>query len=398
MPTGFTPTPTRRHDFDWLRIGALGLLIVTHTTYIYASWNWRAHSPHAGLWGDVIIEALAPWRMSLVFFVAGAAVRFIVERMTLGEFVQNRVMRLFVPFLFATIFIVQPTLYAESSQAREHNFLYFLTQEAMHLRTVYGVGVPDLAHVWFLSYVFAYALLAGVAWRFAQPAFRWIERAIGSAPVVLVVAGTAGVFVLANSVLAPIFGRTNLFVDDPAGHVRCLLPFLLGLFLARSTGFWTRLRSARASLCMLAGVLVFAIGGLVASTGRGAEASLVGSLLGVTGGVYGAITLFAILALASSMLNRRGPGLSYLGDAIMPVYLMHQPVLVITAKLAVHLGLPLWIEYPLLLAAAAGIPLLVYHLAVRPYGLMRVLFGLKAGMPETKEISAPAPIFVYGAR
>ena len=67
---------SRRHDLDWLRVGALGLLIVTHVTFVYRTTEWRVQSEHAGLWGDLLVEALAPWRMSLVFFIGGAATRF----------------------------------------------------------------------------------------------------------------------------------------------------------------------------------------------------------------------------------------------------------------------------------------------------------------------------------
>jgi glucan biosynthesis protein C len=70
----------RRNDLDWLRVGALGLLILTHVLYVYRTIPWRVQSEHAGVWGTVAVEALAPWRISLVFFIGGAATRFMLER------------------------------------------------------------------------------------------------------------------------------------------------------------------------------------------------------------------------------------------------------------------------------------------------------------------------------
>src|SRR5262245_53885830 len=126
MPPGFTPTHSRRYDFDWLRIGALGLLILTHTTYVYRTVHWRVQSEHAGLWADMLIYMMAPWRICLVFFIAGAATRFMLERNSLSSFVQNRMMRLFVPFLVALVLLVPTMQYMSEPALRGSNYLEFL--------------------------------------------------------------------------------------------------------------------------------------------------------------------------------------------------------------------------------------------------------------------------------
>jgi DNA-binding GntR family transcriptional regulator len=47
------PSPARRSDLDWLRVGALGLLILTHVTFIFRTTGWRVHSEHESIYNAI---------------------------------------------------------------------------------------------------------------------------------------------------------------------------------------------------------------------------------------------------------------------------------------------------------------------------------------------------------
>lgn len=369
-------SPARRNDLDWLRVGALGLLIVTHVTYIYRTTGWRIHSEHAGLWGDLVVEALAPWRMSLVFFIGGAATRFMLESRDLATFAVNRVLRLGVPFLMAIVLLVPPMWYLTDPLARGSSYIAYVEHTPLHAHSVFGLHLPDLGHVWFLSYLLAYALAAGVAWTFAARSWKRIETSLEHLNIAALAIGVAALFIISDAVLKPAFGRTDMFLDDPAGHLRALPPFMLGLMLTRSDSFWRQLQSARTWLAPLAMALMLAAVAVAAADTLSGH-TLPAWQTGIADGLYGAAALLAILGWASTTLNHDSPQLRYLGDAIMPVYLLHQPILVAAALVAEQAHLPLWLEYPLLIAAALLIPLAIYHVAIRPFAPLRALFGLK---------------------
>lgn len=382
MQPGLSASFQRRYDLDWLRIAALGLLIVTHVTYAYRSVWWRVHSDHAGLWGDLLVEAMAPWRISIVFFVAGAATRFMLDRHDFPGFVTNRILRLLIPFVMAVVVLVPPMVYIAEPQLRGANYLDFLGGAGLHGREVYGLWVPDWSHVWFLPYVFFYGLLTGILFLLRPQAKALLDRVAGSAPVFLSVLVLALFLVVSDAMLKPAFGRTNMFVDDPAGHVRSLPAFVLGLMLARPSAFWPRLRKAVRWLARLAGLSFIAVMALTVVQTTSPATPFINQWVGLADGAYGAVMVFLILALASRYFNRSGPGLSYFGDAIMPVYLLHQPIIVFAGEALLHSGLPLWAEFGLILGLSAGLPLVVYHFVIRQTPFLRVLFGLKLSVPH----------------
>ena len=73
-----SPAPAfpRRYDLDWLRIIAFGLLIFYHTGMFYVTWGWHVKSVHVGTGAEWAMMLLNPWRLALLFFISGVALRF----------------------------------------------------------------------------------------------------------------------------------------------------------------------------------------------------------------------------------------------------------------------------------------------------------------------------------
>ncbi|HEV7689381.1 MAG TPA: acyltransferase family protein [Hyphomonadaceae bacterium] len=382
-------TDTRRHDLDALRVAAIGLLILTHVSYIYRTDWWRVHSTHAGLWANVLVDAMAPWRMSLVFFIAGAATKFMLERQPVGAFITGRATRLLLPFAMTVIVLVPPMMWMTQADARGANYLDFLLAYAFQAREALGVKLPDLGHAWFLPYLFVYCSGAALLMRFAPRGFEAVRREVEhlSAPAVMIVLALC--YVAADAVMGPRRPITNMLIDDVTGHVRALPSFVLGLFLAHRSRFWTRLQRARSWLGPLAAGLFLAVAGVAWMQTIWPGAMVLARLAGLVGGIYGAAMMMLVLALVSRRRMKPGSLLSYFSEAVMPIYLMHQPAIVLAGKILDRMGLPLWLEYGATLGFAAGAPLLIYHFVIRPCGPLRMAFGLKAKTRSAATASIP---------
>lgn len=69
------PSPSRDRllFLDWLRIAAFALLVPYHTGMYYVTWNFHVKSLQASKTLEPWMMLSSPWRMSLIFLIAGAA-------------------------------------------------------------------------------------------------------------------------------------------------------------------------------------------------------------------------------------------------------------------------------------------------------------------------------------
>ncbi len=78
----------------------------------------------------------------------------------------------------------------------------------------------------------------------------------------------------------------------------------------------------------------------------------------------------------------RRPAPPYLTESALPIYILHQPAIVVVGYfLILPLGLGVWAKFVLLLLASIGVTLAVYHLLARPFAVPRVLLGMKPAAP-----------------
>ena len=71
--------PGRRHDLDWIRVGAFLLLILYHVGMVYVPWDFHVNSPRPVEALEPVMMLVNPWRLTLLFLVSGAATRFLVD-------------------------------------------------------------------------------------------------------------------------------------------------------------------------------------------------------------------------------------------------------------------------------------------------------------------------------
>ncbi|WP_442603283.1 acyltransferase family protein [Paenibacillus sp. KN14-4R] len=77
-------------------------------------------------------------------------------------------------------------------------------------------------------------------------------------------------------------------------------------------------------------------------------------------------------------LLRLGVPLAFGMEASMPIYVLHQPVIVTIGYLIYALRRPVPAKLLFLLAAASLVIMLLYHFVIRRNRVLRVLFGMKA--------------------
>ena len=366
----------RRADIDYLRVGALLLLIVYHTLLVYSDEWWRVESSHQGAWADYLVNALTPWRMALVFVIGGMAARFMIERARPGAFVMERATKLLTAFVFAVIVLIpiQRFVRLDNDHAPAMNYLAFLWTRGRHAVDDHGVWLPDFANAWFLPYLFVYSVIAAMLWTLTPRLVVHAQRAIDAAPIWILAAASMGWYALVESAVIPQHPVSGLLIPDPGAHMRFLPAFAFGFLIAKSDAFTAKTLNAKVAIWLTSLALLLATMVMELKL-QGASAST--REWNIVHGLFGGAMLFSVLGFGFWALNKPTPTLTWASDAILPVYLMHQTVLVVVADAIVGDRLPLAIEFSTLIVTTLLVPVAIYVVFVRQTPWLRVLFGLR---------------------
>lgn len=380
------PASARQFYLDWLRILAFGLLVVYHVGMYYVTWDWHIKSPAMNTGPEPWMRLLSPWRMDLLFLVSGAATAFLLGRRgATGAMVRERASRLLWPLLFGMLVVVPPQAYLEV--LRRFNFAGgYLDFLGIYLRPwshwqqfcAPGAGcviLPTWNHLWYLPYLFCYTVLLWAALRLWP---RLLDRAAAGLTGALSSWGLLvwPVFLLAATrlMLAGQFPVTRALAGDWFAHAQYLPMFLFGAVLAQASPLAAAAQARR----WLAGVLAIGAWALMewARGGAGAAPAWLGAL------VYSLMQWCAVLAtlgFARQHLNVDNVARRYLTEAVFPLYILHQTLIILLAYWLRPVALTPGLEAPVLVLGTVAISLLVFEGLRRvPWlGWLRPFMGLK---------------------
>ena len=380
----------RRYDLDWLRIIAFGLLILYHCGMFYVSWDWHVKSRFASNAIEPLMMLTSPWRLTLLFLIAGAATRFMADKISIRQFLAMRMVRLWPPLLLAIFVIVPPQSYFEIVEALQTanglgaNPTDWL--DNFYIKYVTGSGnwcdadgcliTPTYNHMWFVAYLILYTLALIVI----LPMLRRVPSAVSA-----IVAGPLLIIVpwlylsALRLTLFPIFGESHDFRDDWYLHILYFSVFLFGFAIAKHQDFFdrcVRLRWTALAIALIcwATLIVY----YNAFSDAAPPPAWLQAIMRSVRELDAWCAIIAAIGLAHHHLrNVDGPVRQILTQAIFPFYLVHQTIIVVVGHYLDELRFPLAIEVPLLLATTALGCWLFFDLG-RRIPLLRIWIGLPA--------------------
>jgi glucan biosynthesis protein C len=400
-----SPPNGRHHALDWLRILAFGVLIAYHTGMYYVTWTFHIKSPNAGTGPEPWMMLSSPWRMDLLFLISGAATAFMwrgAAAPKLGR-LRERAGRLLLPLAFGMLVIVPPQSWLEV--VHKHGYggsfadfmaLYYTGYHGFCSAAGGCLQLPTWNHLWYLPYLAFYTLLLWLLLRL-QP--RLLDRlAQTAAPLlqrrVLLLALPMLWLLLTRLALRSRFPTTYTLVDDWFMNLQYFSMFMAGAVLARSPALPQQLQHARWPALLMA-LLGWAV--LVGSPSAWREAGSPSSLLWLLRPLaYSTMQWCAVVAALGfgyrHLNDADNAWRRYLSDAVFPLYILHQTLIIVLAHLAARWALRPAAEAPLLMLATLALGLLGYE-AVRRVRWLRPLFGLKrqAAQRAIEAASAQAP-------
>jgi glucans biosynthesis protein C len=375
----------RWYFLDWLRIGAFALLVLYHVGMFYVPWDWHVKARDTFPALEPLMRLTNPWRMSLLFMLSGAATVWMLRRAQ-PALLRERTKRLLLPLITGMVLIVPLQPYFEVVQKVGYagSYLDFLK---LYFSAYPGfcrgndcLVLPTWNHLWFLPYLWLYTVLLVLMVRLARPGLQ--SRLAGLLDRWAVLPAWAWWLLpalwlgLLRLALLTRFGTTHAFIDDGYQHAAFFSVFLLGAALGARPALFARLEPLRWPALLVAVAAWGAIGAYFEHV-RGLPAIPEGLRAGprLAHGAMQWSAIIAIIGFGHRHLNRDHRWRAPLTEAVFPVYLVHQTLIIGLAMACAAWRLPSGLEATLLVTLTFAGSLLFWRLA-RHTGPLRPWFGL----------------------
>ena len=345
----------RLHYLDWLRVLAILGVFLFHAVHPFDAFDWEIKNAEQSLVATLFIVVLAPWGMPFFYLIAGTGSWFALRRRTGRQYTIERVNRLLIPFIIGSILLPPIQAYVEfiHKGLYEGSFLAFLPiffdervgpdrheLFSAPLSTYLELLQPKVFgnwgyHLWFLGFLFCFSCIA-------LPFFFWLKRDTGGRFITWLgrmseKRGGILLFIfpllLIQLTLRPVYPDLR----DWADFIYYLVFFACGYILFADERFKQAIqRDWRLALTIgIISTLSF-----VVTFGYAFAADVVDEIISPTNPLFysgwGAYAVsnwcmvIFILYAGMRFLDFRNKWLAYGQEAVMPFYLLHQPVTVVS--------------------------------------------------------------------
>jgi len=386
-----TKAITRRYDLDWLRVLAFSAVFFYHCARFFDGGWWHIKNSTTSALVDTLKSIFDLWGMPLIFLISGASIYFALRPGGAAQFLRDRVWRLLVPLAFGILVLAPPQIYLTRLTHGEFqgSFLEFLPLYFQDWRIWSGNFAWSGVHLWYLEDLFLFTLV--LLPLFAALKSQSGQRLTQSLSRVSARPGAIFLWVLPLALLLILidpFGILRPGFSEDITRLLVFPPFLIYGFLVFSDA---RVQQAiidqRKIALVLASALTLATP--VISNLPGLDSNLLFFALVMTlAGLLIWSSLLAILGYGMRYLTANHRLLSYANEAVLPFYVLHQPVILLVGYFVIQLALPIALKYLIIALLAFGITLGLYEFGIRRWNLVRRVFGLKARKVERQEWQA----------
>lgn len=391
---------TRIVALDHLRVLAVIVLLFFHLGMIWVpDWQFHFKQQTNWFWLQHIMMLSSPWRMGLLWFIAGTSLYFMQQKYGMRYLLTRRSNAILLPLLFGIYCVVPIQLFVEMTYKNAvdtsfTDFLYVFYFGPNDYFDGFSSGIwhhVDVNHLWFLRSLWRFTLLLII---FYWP-FHFIRQCFGC----------FNAYWLAFFVVVVML---TMHIDhaDTKRDVYGFLCLVFGFLFGGTDEFWQWLKRRLRAIVALALVTT-----ILYQTGFGIERYLstydvaqnavehnavarywLNSIVTFAYYFAKAIVLIAILAVADVIFDKPNSIVTKVNRYVFPFYVIHQSVLIAVAFTISHYALSAMFSMLLTLLATVFISF-VLLLLCRYSHFVGVLLG-KPPTPRHWLTSLPAHVVI----
>jgi glucan biosynthesis protein C len=374
----------RIYYLDWLRVSAFGILILFHSWQPFTNFHWLLNSNNKTIVADIFTVFFHTWRLHLIFFVSGMGTWLALQSKG-RHFFYDRFLRLIVPFVFGAIVIVPCQYYYQMLQAgTDMGFVDFMISYPQFITNrnyrfdlflwILEIGI----HLWYLPYLFILTLLmypllkrinaTGLSEAFLQkltkrPKLVWLF----CLPIIFTLI-----------LLKPIFPAYTSVAD----FFIYAFFFVYGFILIKEHGQLLPILHKNNTLLLILGIVssLLLIGFLLNEPLRQAAFNPAYQLNHIIVSVPIALTAFSwtlyFVSLFSRKFNFNNKVLAELNSSVLPVYIVHQSIIVVAGFYIIRYVDNGFLEFILIVLTTIIGSMLAWYF-IKMFKVTRFVFGLR---------------------
>ena len=395
-----TNQPTRHDENDWLTLLAMGMVFLFHCARFFDTEGWHVKNDDLSTNAQLFVGITAQWMMPLFFLLSGMSTCFAMTTRSAGRYLANRAVRLLIPLAFAMLVVLIPVQVWIERVTNGQFSGSFLAFYPHYFEGFYAFG-GNFAwmglHLWYLEMLFLFSLLTLPIFKLlsSAPLRRWINGHSN------LLANPIGVFLFALLPLATEYW-VNRHLDTIGMRAfggwspLTYLAFLVaGFLLALDERLLAAVEKTR-FVALIAGLILTTLIFFVPQSGT--EHAVSYKVMCVIRTFNAWSLLVATYGFGRHHLRFRNSALAYGREAILPFYVLHQPLIVVTGFALRHWQISLLLKYLVLTSMSFAIVALLYEFVIRRQALLRFLFGQPwrntASRTTTTHQPAPTPVNV----
>ena len=378
----------RRYDIDWLRVLVMLAVFFFHCARFFGGLTWHLNNAKESIVALLFIGWLDMWFMPLFCLLSGVGSWYALRSRTNRQYLWERVKRLLVPLYTVGLFLLlPPQFYFEifSNAGYRGTFWEMLPHYFSGLRHFSFawpgglVPLPFSGHLWFLQYLFLISLVVLPLLRYlrSEQGLRLIDTLVGWYN------RRGGLVLFLIPLLLVRIGLRSVFWGELtwADFFEFVVFFVIGYILPADTRFTESVKK-HGWICLVLGIAGFVgegffVLGLGYNYPGGEPFSLTFVLFETVMSIGRWSWIVFVLSLGAKYLNFNNRVLAYGNEAVLPFYIFHQTIILCVGWFVIRWNIGILPKFVIIAVVSFALILILYELLVRPFNVVRFLFGMR---------------------